>query len=50
MLVCSYCGNEKADWMLSCCGENHWVEAEDNEDAEDNPDSALLAAAKETRK
>jgi len=29
MIFCSYCGNEKADWMRSCCGENHFEESED---------------------
>lgn len=30
MLVCAYCGNEKADWQLSCCGENHWEDADEH--------------------
>jgi len=29
MEVCGYCGERRGD-QLSCCGENHWDEVEDD--------------------
>jgi len=49
MLVCAYCGNEKADWMLSCCGENHWEDADEHfkDDSEDKQETPMLRAAQQ---
>ena len=26
MIICAYCGEEKGDDQMGCCGENHWEE------------------------
>ena len=48
MLVCIYCGEEKPDWRLSCCGENHYEDSSerDERDAETSQpiDAALRGA------
>lgn len=43
MLICPYCGNEKQDWQLGCCGENHWEEVDDSDENLD--DQSMLRAA-----
>jgi len=34
MEVCAYCGEPKGE-RLSCCGENHWVEVDEDDEALD---------------